>query len=279
MNVRYFSQILKTTFPNENLRTLFLESSFHYMVCRVSKYHCLCTSELDDNGDFDRIYLFDYYDYHQYQSKRHINELIYYIGHHVYVLGDRYDSELDKIKPILICMVKKARKIDKNKKNKISNFTTKMNTNTNTTDLLVKVINKSNNPLPNYQTIGSACMDICAFIEDANGILIKDGQIVKIPTGIYVEIPIGWEIAIRSRSGLASKYGIIVLNAPGTIDSDYRGEIIMIMINHSENDYLVKDGDRIGQLTVQKTTKIIWQDADELSETDRGEGGFGHTGK
>ncbi len=131
-------------------------------------------------------------------------------------------------------------------------------------------------PLPTYATEGSAGMDLFADVE--NEIVIKPGEIAMVPTGIAIELPPGYEAQIRPRSGLAINYGITLLNTPGTIDSDYRGEIKVILINLGKNDFVVKRGDRIAQMIISKYTKVIWEETKELNKTKRGEGGFGHTG-
>ena len=143
--------------------------------------------------------------------------------------------------------------------------------------MIVNVINKSDNELPNYETIGSAGCDIRAHIEEKT--VIYPGQSIIINTGLYVEIPIGYEIQIRPRSGLAAAHGITVLNTPGTIDADYRGEIGVILINHSDDPFDVLNGERIGQLILNKVRQIQWEPVLELTDTDRGSGGFGSTGK
>ncbi len=131
-------------------------------------------------------------------------------------------------------------------------------------------------PLPTYATEGSAGMDLFADVE--NEIVIKPGEITMIPTGIAIELPPGYEAQIRPRSGLAINYGITLLNTPGTIDSDYRGEIKVILINLGKDDFVVKRGDRIAQMIVSKYTKVEWEETSKLNTTKRGEGGFGHTG-
>lgn len=141
----------------------------------------------------------------------------------------------------------------------------------------VKIINRSNNPLPHYATEGSAGMDVRAFLEEP--VELQPLQRILIPTGLFVEIPEGYEAQIRPRSGLAIKQGITCLNTPGTIDSDYRGEIKVILINLSSEKAVIRDGDRIAQMVIQKVEKITWTTAEELSQTSRSEGGFGSTGK
>ncbi len=143
--------------------------------------------------------------------------------------------------------------------------------------LEVKIINKSNHSTPEYQTPYSAGLDIKANIPE--NIILKPGERKLIPTGIYMEIPVGFEAQVRPRSGLALKNGITVLNAPGTIDSDYRGEVGVILINLSNEEFILKNGDRVAQLVFAKTEKITWTEVDELVETVRSDGGFGHTGK
>ncbi len=132
-------------------------------------------------------------------------------------------------------------------------------------------------PLPEYATEGSAGMDIRAAVE--NELVLQAGKVATVPTNLKAEIPQGYEIQVRPRSGLAAKHGIGVLNSPGTIDSDYRGEIKIILFNFSDNDFTINRGDRIAQLVIGKTIQAEIELTDELSETDRGEGGFGHTGK
>lgn len=140
----------------------------------------------------------------------------------------------------------------------------------------VKIINKSLYPLPQYETSGSAGVDVRANIETP--IRIEPLHRILIPTGLYTEIPEGYEIQVRPRSGLAIKHGISVLNTPGCCDSDYRGEIGVILINLSSDDFVIEPGDRIAQLILNKVEQIDWKPVESLSETDRGAGGFGHTG-
>ena len=141
----------------------------------------------------------------------------------------------------------------------------------------IKVINTSPHSLPAYETPSSTGMDIKAFVEEA--VTIKPLARAIIPTGLYLEIPPGYEAQIRPRSGLAAKYGITVLNTPGTIDADYRGEVKVILINLSQEDFCVNNGDRIAQMVIAKHEKAVWINTDNLSQSQRGEGGFGHTGK
>ena len=141
----------------------------------------------------------------------------------------------------------------------------------------VKIINKSDNQLPAYETANSAGMDLRAFT-DAE-IVLKPFERKLIPTGLYIELPDGYEAQIRPRSGLAIKSGITVLNSPGTIDADYRGEIKVILINLSDTDFTIKSGDRICQMVIAKHEKAEFIEVEEISETERGAGGFGHTGK
>lgn len=141
----------------------------------------------------------------------------------------------------------------------------------------IKIVNKSKHNLPAYSTIASAGMDLRANIE--NDINLGPGERKLVKTGLYVEIPIGYEAQIRPRSGLAIQKGITVLNSPGTIDADYRGEICVILINLSEENFVIKDGERICQMVVSKHEKADWLEVDSLGETSRGSGGFGHTGK
>ena len=141
----------------------------------------------------------------------------------------------------------------------------------------VKIINKSNNQLPAYETASSAGMDLRAFV-DAD-VVLKPFDRKLIPTGLYIELPDGYEAQIRPRSGLAIKSGITVLNSPGTIDADYRGEIKVILINLSNEDFTIKSGERICQMVIAKHEKAEFVEVNEISETERGAGGFGHTGK
>lgn len=141
----------------------------------------------------------------------------------------------------------------------------------------IKIVNKSGNPLPAYSTRLSAGMDIRAFLQE--DVIIRPFERILIPTGLYVEIPEGFEAQIRPRSGLALKYGITVLNTPGTIDSDYRGEIGVILVNLSSEEFIVKNGDRICQMVIARHETIQWDLSENLESTGRGEGGFGHTGK
>ncbi len=140
----------------------------------------------------------------------------------------------------------------------------------------VKIINKSNNPLPSYQTEWSAGVDIAAFTDEE--MVMKPFQRILVPTGLYLELPTGYEAQIRPRSGLALKHGITVLNSPGTIDADYRGEIKVLLINLSDTNFEIQSGDRIAQMVIAKHEQAIWQETVELTETTRGAGGYGHTG-
>ena len=140
----------------------------------------------------------------------------------------------------------------------------------------VSIVNKSKHPLPEYATILSAGMDIRANLELP--IKLSPGDRCLVPTGLYISLPEGFEAQIRPRSGLALKKGITVLNSPGTIDADYRGEIGVILINLSSKDFVIEDGERIAQMVIAKHETIEWETVEELPSTERGEGGFGHTG-
>ncbi len=140
----------------------------------------------------------------------------------------------------------------------------------------VKIVNKSRHPLPAYKTSLSAGMDLYSNID--NDIILNPGERLLVPTGLFISLPEGYEAQVRPRSGLAIKHGITVLNSPGTIDADYRGEIKVILINLSTEPFTIKDGDRIAQLVINKIETINWQEVEILDDTERGEGGFGHTG-
>ncbi len=141
----------------------------------------------------------------------------------------------------------------------------------------INIINNSGHQMPHYETAHAAGMDVRAFIETE--ITIKPLQRILIPTGLYIELPIGYEAQIRPRSGLAYKHGISIVNAPGTIDADYRGEIKVLLVNLSDTDFVVNNGDRIAQMVIAKHETVAWNEVEELSDTVRGAGGYGHTGK
>ena len=140
----------------------------------------------------------------------------------------------------------------------------------------IKIINKSQHKLPNYETLASAGMDLRANITEQITLKSLERAIVK--TGLFIELPIGYEAQVRPRSGLAAKNGITVLNSPGTVDADYRGEIGVILVNLSNQDFIIQNGERIAQLIIAKHERAEWVEVAELSETSRGEGGFGSTG-
>jgi dUTP pyrophosphatase len=144
-------------------------------------------------------------------------------------------------------------------------------------EIKIKIINQSNNPLPAYATAGSSGMDLRAFIETP--VEIKPLERVFVPTGIFIELPEGYEAQVRPRSGLALKQGITCLNSPGTVDSDYRGEIKVILINLSNEIQTIHPADRIAQMIIQKVDKAVWVEATTINSTERNAGGFGHTGK
>ena len=141
----------------------------------------------------------------------------------------------------------------------------------------VLVINKSNNELPAYETIGSAGLDIRANIDESISLKPFERKLIK--TGLFLEIPVGYEAQVRPRSGFALKNGVTVLNSPGTIDADYRGEVGVILINLSQDNVEIHSGDRIAQLVFAKVEQAEWNEVETLSETERGAGGFGSTGK
>lgn len=140
----------------------------------------------------------------------------------------------------------------------------------------IKIVNKSGNPLPEYAHMDDSGLDICAFLEE--DLIIKPGERALVQTGIYVAIPDGYEFQVRSRSGLALKKGIFVLNSPGTIDAGYRNSIGVILYNSSKDDFTVKNGDRIAQLVLQAVPMVIWQEVESLDDTERGMGGYGSSG-
>jgi dUTP pyrophosphatase len=140
----------------------------------------------------------------------------------------------------------------------------------------INIINKSNHQLPSYETIAAAGMDLRANISDE--IILKPLERILVPTGLYIELPIGYEAQVRPRSGLAYKKGITVLNSPGTIDADYRGEICVLLINLSQENFTITNGERIAQMVVAKHEKVNWQNVEILSDTQRGAGGYGSTG-
>jgi len=140
----------------------------------------------------------------------------------------------------------------------------------------VQVINRSGHPLPHYQTALSAGMDICACLEQP--VVLAPLQRALIPTGLFIELPEGFEAQIRPRSGLALKHGISIVNSPGTIDADYRGEIKVLLINLGNEDFVVEDGTRIAQMVISRHERIVWQPVESLSDTQRGAGGYGSTG-
>lgn len=143
--------------------------------------------------------------------------------------------------------------------------------------MIIKVINKSHHALPQYETAQSAGLDLKAFLPEGP-ITLKPMQRGAIKTGLFIELPVGYEAQVRPRSGLALKKGITVLNSPGTIDADYRGEICVILINLGQEDFVINDGERIAQMVIARHEQAEWQETIELSETERGVGGFGHTG-
>ena len=141
----------------------------------------------------------------------------------------------------------------------------------------IRIVNKSPHPLPSYETEHSAGMDLRAFTKGP--VTLRPMERKLIPTGLYIELPEGYEAQVRPRSGLALKHGITVLNSPGTIDADYRGEIGVILINFSDNDFTINDGDRIAQMIVSGHARAELIESDSINNTERGEGGFGHSGR
>lgn len=141
----------------------------------------------------------------------------------------------------------------------------------------VRIINKSAHPLPAYETVSAAGMDLRANLTESVTLAPLQRQLV--PTGLFIELPVGFEAQVRPRSGLAAKRGVTVLNSPGTIDADYRGEIKVILVNLSNEPFVIENGERIAQLVVARHERVEWQAVTELAESDRGAGGFGSTGK
>jgi dUTP pyrophosphatase len=141
----------------------------------------------------------------------------------------------------------------------------------------IRIVNKSSHPLPAYETAHSAGMDLRAFTEEP--VTLKPMERKLIPTGLFIELPVGYEAQVRPRSGLAIRYGITVLNSPGTIDADYRGEIGVILINLSDKEFTVNNGDRIAQMVIAQHAKAELTETGQIDMTDRGSGGFGHSGR
>ncbi|MBK5194928.1 MAG: dUTP diphosphatase [Proteiniphilum sp.] len=141
----------------------------------------------------------------------------------------------------------------------------------------IKIVNSSRHPLPEYATAYAAGMDLRANVEQP--VVLKPLERSLVPTGIYIQLPEGYEAQIRPRSGLAIKHGISIVNAPGTIDADYRGEIRVILVNLSNESFTINDGERICQMVIAQHAHVQWESVDSLDETERGDGGFGHTGK
>lgn len=142
----------------------------------------------------------------------------------------------------------------------------------------VKIVNQGRHPLPHYGTPGAAGMDLRANLPDG-ALEVAPGARVLVPTGIYIELPMGYECQVRPRSGLALKHGITVLNSPGTIDCDYRGEVRVILVNLGSDSFVINDGERIAQMVVARYSSVEWNEVETLEESERGAGGFGHTGR
>ena len=141
----------------------------------------------------------------------------------------------------------------------------------------IKIVNKSKHPLPNYATALAAGMDLRANLSEPVELFPLERSLI--PTGLFIQLPEGYEAQIRPRSGLAVKHGISIVNAPGTIDADYRGEIRVVLVNLSNEIFTINDGERICQMVISKHERVDWSEVEVLDETDRGDGGFGHTGK
>ena len=144
-------------------------------------------------------------------------------------------------------------------------------------NISVRIVNKSHHPLPAYSTQDSAGMDVRAYLPNGP-VVLKPMERRLIPTGLHIELPQGYECQIRPRSGLALKHGLTIVNSPGTLDADYRGEIGVILMNLSQDEFVVNDGERICQMVVKEYTRVEWVQTESLSSSERGEGGFGHTG-
>lgn len=142
--------------------------------------------------------------------------------------------------------------------------------------IVLRIVNRSGSDLPGYATEGASGMDLKAMLDEP--VTLGSLQRAMIPTGIFLEIPEGYEVQVRPRSGMAWKHGLTCLNSPGTVDSDYRGELKVIMINLSADPYTIQHGDRIAQMVVAKVEKAVWEETDDLTQSQRGKGGFGHTG-
>jgi len=140
----------------------------------------------------------------------------------------------------------------------------------------IKIVNRSKHPCPAYETVSSAGMDLRANL--GQPVRLEPMERMLVPTGLFIELPAGYEAQVRPRSGLAIRHGVTVLNTPGTIDADYRGEIMVIMVNLSREPFVIQDGDRIAQMVIATHEKAEWEEVQELLATDRGQGGFGHTG-
>ncbi len=141
----------------------------------------------------------------------------------------------------------------------------------------IRIVNHSKHPLPSYETMASAGMDLRANL--AAPVILRSLERTLVPTGLFIELPVGYEAQIRPRSGLAFKKGISIVNAPGTIDADYRGEIRIILINLSNEEFVIEDGERIAQMIISRHERVDWSKVEKLDETDRGARGFGHTGQ
>lgn len=140
----------------------------------------------------------------------------------------------------------------------------------------VRIVNRSKHDLPKYETVASAGVDLRANLDEPVSLAPLERALV--PTGLFIELPVGYEAQVRPRSGLAAKFGVTVLNTPGTIDADYRGEIRVILVNLSGENYEIKDGERVAQMIISEHARVEWEETGELNETTRGAGGFGHTG-
>jgi dUTP pyrophosphatase len=166
---------------------------------------------------------------------------------------------------------------ENNNENNCGNAEAKSHAEASNEHITVKIINRSHHPMPAYATPGASGMDVRAYLPD-EPVVLQPLERRLIPTGLYIQLPRGYECQIRPRSGLAIKHGISLVNTPGTVDSDYRGEIGVILVNLSNEPFTVNDGERICQMVIAQYTRVSWEEVERIDRTERGDGGFGHTG-